>query len=842
MGVPDFLKFVARSAPGALCRVPRGSQASLLVYDYVLVDATNAAQTIGLESLEKFLKQDNIVVRKAIIFALDAQRNREGTSRSQRQTNIMVGDLDVKVQKLCVSLVEYFRQRAQHQLCHAAPVPLVLMSGRNVAGEADYKVLDIHRAILAASLEHDETTLPHFLFISEDSDILCGTLCGPAPQQVSIATNLHDTTFEIGILQLEHVLAYVAVCADALVAAHEEEGNLEVKEDPMAELQDAPVERQKEHQTPKTPADDSVVRRKKPDGPMIATGTRIALTDSDEDGEDEEHCIAKTCTASIASQPASGSAPKATSMLTSLKLSAGQMIHATCVDLVFLFVVVMGNGVNVPPLVRGVTRVDIESCWNAYCSKKFNNPQGEEEKEHGKVLLSTSSQGGRTAARDGQGSLTLDCRFLHSILESVHYADALSRPPVEEEKNRAIVYLSNAVYATLRYIVGCNLNAGATVTETFLDSRVLSETDVLVPNLAAVLWVLSRESKRIFHYPLYGLAKKELLAVGGNAVSDESAVHGVTGPAQGRSNMQLDVTEALVAPGASSWAVVRGAGTRTYNLRTIINAKTPAELSAASSSSRRGAAQTMRTVSTGTSLKAYASSHRGGGASVVNVFTALGIAWRRSVALGVPRLRALASHDSFVSPVSGNVVEGPLSSHVPAAVEGTGASQPKHVYSFELRRMAPVLVEKTPQPPTASDGHPVNEKAPTPKTSEMQAALLKALGVSLDYGDAHAPAPAEARQPRIHMDSEDRAEMSRLMKVAKRERSSWTKETEGRDKRRSKAEVFPAGGTTKDAAAGKHGEDGKSGKFKRPGKKERLRRQQERQAGVKGMATTTPQE
>ena len=82
MGVPELLKFVARAAPGALCRIPRGSDTFCV--DYALVDCTNAIQTLGMPVLLQFLTNPNVRIRCGIIFVLDGQRRRIGTSREQR--------------------------------------------------------------------------------------------------------------------------------------------------------------------------------------------------------------------------------------------------------------------------------------------------------------------------------------------------------------------------------------------------------------------------------------------------------------------------------------------------------------------------------------------------------------------------------------------------------------------------------------------------------------------------------------------------------------------------------------------------------------------------------------
>lgn len=899
MGVPDFLKFVARSSPGALCRLPRQNEArqraggkgtaeeaeaaaaaapvALLEYDYVLIDATNVAQTITLERLYDFLCDPRLVVRKAVIFALDAGRTREGTARHHRQAHLMIGDLDVKVQQMCSSLAEHYRKRAVAAAKHATSggpgkpagaqqvqVPYVLVSGRNVGGEADYKVLDLQRVIITAALANRDTALPRFLFVSEDSDILCGAICGPAPQQVSIATNLRDTLFELCILRLEYVLAYVAVCVDALVgsaasneaaaaaAALEAEAlarqaAAEEELAKAAQAEELAAEAAQEPAQPKRPEED-VVRRRKVDGPMVAAGTRVTLDDSSSDDDHEEEVnkggkavqghkgpAALSGAGADGKAAAVGAARKAVREQTAIPqfdLAAGKMVQGSCVDLVFLFVVVMGNGVNVPPLVRGVTKVDIASCWQSYCKHKFSS-QGalgmggfitQEEREMGRTLLSPAADD----AASSRAELSLNTRFLLAILESVHYADAQSRPPVEEEKNRAIAYLSNAVYATLRYVVACNVNNGAALQDTFLDSRPLAETEVLVPSLAAVLWVLGQDGALPLSYPLQGLAKRELLALSGSAMPTlgASSADKPSGGGSG-SSMELCVGSVLVCPpstsaSAVSWAMARGGGgggdgvTRTFTLQHVVATQNTVNVSGSRAAPMRGGVGSASSgLDAGSSVAALVRSC----AQCKNTYTAMVDTWRRSVALAVPELQALAKKSLFMSPVTGNIVKGPLAaadSAGGAKAAATSEATTKLVYSFELRRMTPLLTAEV-SDAMALHGKPSGSSsaaaaaageasAPAAPLNPAQAALQAALGISFNYAER----PPE--QQNVIEDPELLQEINPIK----------------RSKRRKEAVEKAAGITPAAKVAKTEGDTDDTSKYKRPGKRERQRLQQER--------------
>ncbi|KPI85769.1 hypothetical protein ABL78_5160 [Leptomonas seymouri] len=872
MGVPDFVKYIARSSPGALCRLPKGDSANPLIFDFILIDATNAAQTLGLESLLAFLNPSHILARSAIIFALDSQRDRSGTARSRRHALVRIGDLDVQVEKLCSQLAEVYRaHNNRHSDSTQRPItrPHVLTSGRGVAGEADYKLLDLQRTLLTSAIAAGATALPSFLFVSEDSDVLCGALCGPAPQQVSIATKLQDVLYELSILRLDRVLAFIATCTDAFYAENErvaaaaaaaklkmaverntakakralpnnstdvtdKSSGATVKHDVRNEEEEEEVvELSVKDKAAAPQLQDDVVRRRKQDGPMVATGVRIELADSSEDDEPEEQqpkapppkdAVNKTTVSNSAMEelPAqatpAGGAPgqRAESGATAAvasdpapsvgELTVSTITYTSTVDMVFLFMMVMGNAVNVPSLVRGATKVDAGSCWQAYCKQKYKLLAASEA-ETGRVLLTTSAKTHST----NKGSFVLNCEFLHAILDALHYADTEARPPGEEEKNRALAYLSNAIYATLRYMVGCNLEKPPVLQQTFLDSRPLSETAITLPSLSAVMWVLGQEATRTFTFPVHGLAKKELLSIAsGGATGDRDAVGGSlasahfsnTPPAtlpRGAASTagDLDVGEHLVAPvAANAWAV-RGARTSTVSLATLVHSFTVSTGEARLTTSDSVALRAAHLPSMTELLKKCLQKVSPAVLAKANVLEYLVAVWEYALGMGVRRIAALTKGAAHVARAEGgeqvfSAVQTASSAGNPMHLAENSATAPRakhvsghYVYSFELRRMAPVMQSSdTPvhlpnrEPTAAVAGAAATPLPPSLLTnttggapSAAQQAILAALGVSYDYSKTPRAPANVVNLPHSAMDDEDKAELQRLKKVAKKERA-----------------------------------------------------------------------
>ena len=91
--------------------------------------------------------------------------------------------------------------------------PVMALCGRDVSGEGDCKMLRLHRTVVC-SCQRSDTAI---LFGLSPRTLLCGALYGLAGQNVTIATTHHGTTFELCVLCVSHVLAYLGKGADVLL-------------------------------------------------------------------------------------------------------------------------------------------------------------------------------------------------------------------------------------------------------------------------------------------------------------------------------------------------------------------------------------------------------------------------------------------------------------------------------------------------------------------------------------------------------------------------------------------------------------------------------------------------
>eukprot|EP00758_Cryptobia_borreli_P003542 Tbor_TRINITY_DN3819_c0_g1::TRINITY_DN3819_c0_g1_i1::g.5550::m.5550 len=301
MGIPELSKFLA-GAPGALLRVSH-TKGQPIEYDYVLIDGTNVSQTVGFEPVIQLLSKQ-ITISKSIFIFFDSQRTRIGTSREQKII-LTTHTSDVSAQRLSNDLFAQLGETA----------PPIYVSGRDVAGEADYKLLNAHRClVMEAHRKHVES--PKFLFISEDSDILCGALCGPSSPMITVATRLHDTTKELCLLSTKRILSLVSPFV----------------EEPAIEEQ---------QQT-----EPDFISRHKKQGPLRGQGSVVYFSDDNDDVTP---------------------AKKSVNCVTNAERDALKRSYTGILDFVLLFVIVKGSGV-VPPAVTGVTKIDIQTVWNSAMS------------------------------------------------------------------------------------------------------------------------------------------------------------------------------------------------------------------------------------------------------------------------------------------------------------------------------------------------------------------------------------------------------------------------------------------------------------------------------------------
>ncbi|KAH8611688.1 hypothetical protein ERJ75_000974700 [Trypanosoma vivax] len=721
MGVPDILKFVSSLSQEALCRIPGGKNAASLCVDYVLVDATNALHTIGLDSLATFLQRRSVCVQRAVIFALDAQRDRSGTTREHR-THSTVLDADVAVRQLCVRLQEHYKK------CEGTRAPLVCVSGRQVAGEADYKVLDIQRRIIADAIANGNGTVPTFCFVSEDSDVLCGAICGPSPQNVYVVTKLHDVMMDLCLLRLSYVLKQIASCVEALGSlgdaweAREIRGTGAFLSGTSVHPPDAHCS---EEEVGGGERNEDVVRRKKKDGPLVFTGKRVMLSDSESDAGEEIAGVERVPVADGKGDRENHGnhcrgveeiAPH--SFMTTPGDAAGQydavaeILQNSCVDLVFLFIVVMGNGGNIPPLVRGATKVDIRSCWQKYCRIKYKLRENEGEKDFGRTLIDLSDTVRKNAqVSDGVVTISVNCAFLYDVLELAQYADTQSRSPSDEDVERALLFLTKAVYAILRYIVACNFHVDATMTasETFLDARSLVDSESTLPGLDAFLFMLRQVRRRVFSFPLTGTATGSVMANAPLGAAKVEAAMAKSKPSL-RNPQQRIVLDVDVCNTLTTFEQASGTS-RPVPFHRLLWRPGP------------DMSERMKVIPcVSQCLKRYMTNStaiRDG--AKLSSFAQMIVAWKETLKVCIPNLIGAGDQRSaFVCGAN----KGAKASASDQAVN----QQPSHQggvklsYSFELRRMAPVLGSNN-----SSHGDTLRVD------SEHRAAMLRALRVSYDY-------------------------------------------------------------------------------------------------------------
>ena len=282
MGVPELLTLLSR-APGALEKVRQGVHHQ---FDYVLVDGTNVAQTSRTAAVVQLFS--HIKVTKAVILCYDSKRSRDHTIREQRVLR-QSANSDIAAQTFADSL--------NAQLKGSTPIFV-----SNTEGEADYKLLHIQRSLSLAAHATFQTA-PSILIVSEDSDVVCGSLCGPAPLHTTVATRLQDTTEELCLLRLSYIQKWFT----------------------------------RENMIKPAAPEPEVVK-------SLASGSGV-VTKFDEDEPEEE---------------ATPAIPAATTAANSLLIGQG---FQGCLDFILMFVLLKGSG-NVPPALQRATRIDMQTVSN----------------------------------------------------------------------------------------------------------------------------------------------------------------------------------------------------------------------------------------------------------------------------------------------------------------------------------------------------------------------------------------------------------------------------------------------------------------------------------------------
>ena len=441
MGIPDLMRFVAGDAAGALRRIPATTSVEAgIPFDYVLVDLTNALQTVKLPVLLKLLGTQ-LAARTAVVLVVDGQRSRQGTAREQRQF-LQQREADIAVQQIAQAIHEarggsasapatvksaglFGGQSAKKKNRAEAPTtstagsstapPRVVVCGRDVAGEGDYKLLSLHRRICQSHQQDHKpgSTAPTFAFVSEDADVLCGAMMGPAPQDVSVATTLHDALHEPHLLHVGSVLRRL-YSTSGLVAAREMSAG------------DAPVD---------VPGQQPV------DLNAVTAGAPKKMTFGDDDDDD---------TGAAPGKPAPG--PGDANRIRRAKVQPQQEdVQGAALDFIFLFALVLG-GSTTPAITRGATRVDAAACWQHYASILAGTAKTKSGRYLDKraTLLRFASS---ADASESPAGVFVDADLLSTVLEA-RFADDRSRVPTAEERKYARDFLRHLVRSTILLAVG----------------------------------------------------------------------------------------------------------------------------------------------------------------------------------------------------------------------------------------------------------------------------------------------------------------------------------------------------------------------------------------------------
>ncbi len=796
MGVPELLKVVARSASGALSRIPRGSDT--FAADYALIDCTNAFQTLGNDVLVQFLTNPNIRIRIGFIFVLDGQRRRVGTSREQRVA-AAGHENDVLVHQCMVAVAQHYQtqleeersfKRARHEKKDASDgssdaMPVFSVCGRDVVGEGDYKMLHLHRTLVCEAAARGASQ-PSFLFVSEDSDLLCGALCGPAGQNVTIATKLHGTTFELCLLRVSHVLAYIGKTADVLLYATEESGAGAAAEQAMAKKTEECISVSLMQTLPSLGgvADADSGRRRKVDGPMVALGKKTRLDDDEVDAEDL--AVGSALRAEVAAQPKHVVDLTAKGDLSSLSadlIEKGSYLQQASIDLVFLFMTILGNGAGATALVKGATKVDTAQCWVAYCANKYCKPlyQGSPV-----IVQSLLREKNTPFTGSDLASFELNSSFLLQILSSLNYSDSQSRPPSEEDRHRSMRFLECVVISTARYIVAAHRSSAATTVNgkwALLDSTLDAElADREPPNFVSLLSVLAEKPAISFTFSFTSPSSSAAGTASGHPANSKHP----SSLQQGQMNVDVSLMRLVVEHRSAALArSSRGVATRPSGQMRQMAIH---ELFSVSNKGRP-LTHALRTLDEyiSTAVQPYA-------IKLTSPFHRLLKLWEVLLATAVPQLQRLLLGQHQNDAVGSSKPFNPASSRPVVA----------QAYSFELRRLAPIAA-------TTSDS-----KSNNPAMS----AALRAAGLAFDY--AAQPVRKPHSQPVSAKTGESAA--SPIVKPNGAPR--------GAQKKNGPAACTP-GGADADVAAGVasgNSQKKKKKKLRRLGKKERSEREAKRKA------------
>ena len=233
MGVRELVTYIVKSQPqclvhdvlrhvdGGEATKTGGGGGSAIVVDYVLVDVTNILQTWrpSGQRARDILLSPRIVVRRAVMLVVDGPRTHRGTQREQRSF-LQTSESEAFMSTLAREWADALAAEKNRGVAAAAggrgeeSAPSIVVCGRQVEGEGDFKLLALHRRLALAAMTTPTSSharrRPTFLVASEDSDLFSGLLMGPNPQDTMLLTTLHSTLSDAALIRLSVVADAVA--------------------------------------------------------------------------------------------------------------------------------------------------------------------------------------------------------------------------------------------------------------------------------------------------------------------------------------------------------------------------------------------------------------------------------------------------------------------------------------------------------------------------------------------------------------------------------------------------------------------------------------------------------
>ena len=330
----------------AVKEMARNCNESTSVFDYILVDASNEVIQGGSPTAVRQLLCVHTRARKAVVFVVDGERSRQGSHRAHRQF-FALRDSDQQLETIAKevaigqSLLWSASGEEEKADCSDAPAhpPVVVIVGRDILGEGDFKLLALQRHIMMlhctphqTAMSKEQSDPPSVLAVSDDSDIFCGLLCGPvtpvshSASKCWIATMLRDP-------QQQGMGPQSRTGQQPMMGKPPVFGT-------KKQRHQAYLNQRQKHQ---------IDRLQQESKELLLSEIEWALLDTSK--------VSNQLAAQSAGAMRDGVVPSITAVD---RLSAS-------LDFVLLFALTMG-GTCVPAVMRGSTRVDAANIWKCYCS------------------------------------------------------------------------------------------------------------------------------------------------------------------------------------------------------------------------------------------------------------------------------------------------------------------------------------------------------------------------------------------------------------------------------------------------------------------------------------------